>query len=133
MTGGRVVVLGRTGRNFAAGMSGGIAWVLDRDGDLERRCNREMVTLSPLEDPDELAEVHAMIERHVRFTGSALGERILAAWEATAPSFVRIMPNDYRRVIEAQARMRERGLPPDEAAMAAFQENAHDLARVGGT
>jgi glutamate synthase (ferredoxin) len=133
MTGGRVVVLGRTGRNFAAGMSGGVAWVLDRDGDFARRCNQEMVALSALEDPDEIAEVRSLIERHVRATDSESGARVLADWAGSVAAFVRVLPNDYRRVLDAQARMLERGLPPAEAEMAAFTENARDLARVGGT
>jgi len=132
MTGGRVVVLGRTGRNFAAGMSGGIAWVLDADGDFRRRCNTEMVGLGPVDDPDEVAEVRSLIERHVAETGSVPGTRILGDWTANLARFVRVMPHDYRRVREATARLLARGLPPEEAEMAAFEENARDLARVGG-
>jgi glutamate synthase (ferredoxin) len=133
MTGGRVVVLGRTGRNFAAGMSGGLAWVLDEAGDFEGRCNPEMVSLSRLADPADKDEVRALIERHVRYTDSALGIRVLADWEHMSERFVAVIPNDYQRVLEAQARMRERGLSPAEAEMAAFEENARSLARVGGT
>jgi glutamate synthase (ferredoxin) len=134
MTGGRVVVLGRTGRNFAAGMSGGLAYVLDRDGAFPARCNGEMVALAPLSEyPEEAAIVRAMIERHVRHTRSALGARILQEWADVVPKFVRVIPNDYRRVLEAQARMRARGLTADEAEMAAFEENASDVMRVGGT
>jgi glutamate synthase (ferredoxin) len=132
MTGGRVLVLGRTGRNFGAGMSGGIAWVLDEAGDFEKVLNREMVDQEPLTSPEEFDEVRALLERHVRHTGSALGQRILDGWAAFAPKFVRIVPNDYRRVLEAQARMRAKGLSPEEAEMAAFEENARDEARVGG-
>ncbi|MEI6224099.1 MAG: glutamate synthase-related protein, partial [Deltaproteobacteria bacterium] len=132
MTGGRVVILGRTGRNFAAGMSGGIAYVLDKDGALGKVLNREMVEAEPLVDPAEKAELRALIERHVEFTGSARGRRILDAWAEFAPRFVRVVPNDYRRVLEAQARMRAKGLSPEEAEMAAFEENARDEARVGG-
>jgi glutamate synthase (ferredoxin) len=73
-----------------------------------------------------------MIERHAHWTQSAHARRILERWTELAPRFVRVMPNDYRRVVEAQARMRERGLPPDEAEMAAFEQNVHDEARVGG-
>jgi glutamate synthase (ferredoxin) len=133
MTGGRVVILGRTGRNFAAGMSGGLAYVLDREGGFRRVCNQEMVSLHGLEDEEEIAAVRAMIERHAAFTDSALADRLLRDWEATVASFVRVVPNDYHRVLEAQRRMRERGLPPLEAEMAAFEENTRDLARVGGT
>src|SRR5207248_1588348 len=117
MTGGRVVVLGPTGRNFAAGMSGGVAYVVDADGQFASRCNKSMVSLSTVEDA-ELFMVRRMIEKHVEFTGSALGQRLLQGWVR----FVRVMPNDYRRVLEAQARMREKGLTPDEAEMQAFEE-----------
>src|SRR5205085_4618421 len=78
MTGGRVVVLGRTGRNFAAGMSGGVAYVLDAAGDFRRRCNPELVDLEPLERPDDIELVRGLIERHVGYTGSEHGARILS-------------------------------------------------------
>jgi glutamate synthase (ferredoxin) len=132
MTGGRVVVLGPTGRNFAAGMSGGVAYVLDSDGKFASRCNKAMVTLGPVQDA-ELTMVRRMIERHTELTNSSLGRRLLERWSAeTAPRLVRVMPNDYRRMLDAQARMRAKGLSPDEAEMAAFDENARDEARVGG-
>ncbi|HZY05958.1 MAG TPA: glutamate synthase-related protein, partial [Anaeromyxobacteraceae bacterium] len=132
MTGGRVVVLGPTGRNFAAGMSGGIAWVLDEGGTFERSCNRDMVGLEPLSDPEEVALVRRLVEKHVQATGSKRGQLVLDAWPDLARKFVRIMPNDYRRVLAAQARFRAQGLPPDEAVMAAFWENTRDEMRVGG-
>jgi glutamate synthase (NADPH) large chain len=131
MTGGTVVVLGPTGRNFAAGMSGGVAYVLD-DGAFERRCNVEMVGLSPLEDPGEIARVRALVERHAALTESGHARRLLSAWPETVKRMVRVVPHDYRRVLEAQARMREKGLTPEQAELAAFEQNAHDLARVGG-
>ena len=104
MTGGRVVVLGRTGRNFAAGMSGGVAYVLDEAGTFDRRCNREMVDLERLEAPEDIELVRRLIQQHVEYTGSELGARILLAWEQKAPLFVKIMPRDYKRVLAAQAR-----------------------------
>jgi glutamate synthase (ferredoxin) len=113
MTGGRVVVLGRTGRNFAAGMSGGVAYVVDRDGDFASRCNREMVGLSALEDEEEIALVRRMIERHVLHTHSARGQRVLDGFAELLPRIVRVLPHDYRRVLEAQARRRAKGLPAD--------------------
>ncbi len=131
MTGGRVVVLGRTGRNFAAGMSGGIAWVHDGDGGFRGRVNAEMVSLEPVPE-DEAEEVRALVERHRALTGSERAAELLADWDAAAARFVRVIPNDYRRVLDAQARMVAAGLPPEEAEMAAFTENAADLARVGG-
>ena len=132
MTGGQVLVLGPTGRNFAAGMSGGVAWVLDETGDFPARCNQELVSLSGILDDDEAAHVRELIRRHVAATQSARGKAILEAWEGLAGKFVRVMPNDYRRVLEAQARMREKGLPEEEAVMAAFEENAQNVARAGG-
>ena len=131
MTGGRVVVLGATGRNFAAGMSGGVAWVLDSDGLFKSRCNQQMVALSPARG-EELLQVRRMIERHAELTGSALARRVLERWSESAARLVRVMPNDYRRMLEAQERLRKGGLPPEEAEMAAFEENARDEARAGG-
>jgi glutamate synthase (ferredoxin) len=132
MTGGRVVVLGRAGRNFAAGMSGGVAYVLDEAGDFASRCNLELVGLSPMDDPEELALVRSMIERHVRWTESAYAGRLLERWPDTVRKLVRVLPNDYRRMVEAMARMRAKGLAQEEAELAAFEENARDLARAGG-
>jgi len=132
MTGGQVLVLGPTGRNFAAGMSGGIAWVLDEAGDFATRCNQELVSLSGILDADEAAHVRELIRRHVAATQSARAKAILDAWDDHAAKFVRVMPNDYRRVLEAQARMREKGLPEEEAVMAAFEENAQSVSRAGG-
>ena len=132
MTGGRVVVLGRTGRNFAAGMSGGIAYVLDEAGDFHRILNREMVGSGKLEDPAEVELVRKMIERHVRFTGSRRGQLVLDAWPEFLPRFVRVVPHDYSRVLEAERAMRAKGLSPEDAEMAAFEQNAKDAARVSG-
>ncbi|HJT76471.1 MAG TPA: glutamate synthase large subunit, partial [Gemmataceae bacterium] len=132
MTGGRVVVLGPTGRNFAAGMSGGIAYVLDEQGDFPRHCNQEMVQLLPLDDPDEAEDVRAMVRRHAEYTKSERAWKILALWEEMLPRFVKVYPNDYRRVVETQKRFEESGLSEEEAIMAAFEENAHDTARAGG-
>ncbi len=133
MTGGRVVVLGPTGKNFAAGMSGGVAYVLDETGDFERRCNREMVKLFRLEDEEETTELQAMIRRHAEYTKSDRAWKVLALWEQMVPQFWKVYPNDYRRVVETERRFREEGLSEEEAIMAAFEENARDLAaRAGG-
>jgi glutamate synthase (ferredoxin) len=132
MTGGRAVVLGPTGRNFAAGMSGGIAYVLDEAGTFAERCNQEMVKLFPLDDPEEADQVQAMIRRHAEYTKSERAWKVLALWDEMAPKFVKVFPNDYRRVIETQKRLKESGLSEEDAIMAAFEENAHDLARAGG-
>jgi len=132
MTGGRVVVLGPTGRNFAAGMSGGLAYVLDETGDFPRRCNQQMVQLVPLDDPEEAEQVRRMIQEHARCTRSKRAWRILALWEQFLPQFVKVYPTDYRRVVETQKRFREQGLSSEQAMLAAFEENARDLARIGG-
>ena len=132
MTGGRVVVLGRTGRNFAAGMSGGLAYVLDQEGDFRSHCNTEMADVVALEDEAEIAEVRQMIERHLVYTGSPRAQHVLGHWEESVPRFAKVYPRDYRRMLEAMARVRREGLTGDDAVMAAFEENAHDLARVSG-
>ncbi len=132
MTGGRVVVLGKTGRNFAAGMSGGIAYVVDEAGDFSRKCNQEMVKLTVLEEPEEIEAVKEMIFRHAEYTGSIRATEILLGWGAYQSKIVRVMPNDYRRVLEAQQQMRDSGLTAEAAEMAAFELNAKDLARLGG-
>ncbi|HEX9365562.1 MAG TPA: hypothetical protein VF921_02985, partial [Vicinamibacterales bacterium] len=102
MTGGRVVVLGSTGRNFAAGMSGGIAYVLDRSGSFATRCNGQLVDLDPLTGPDE-AELAGLLERHAMHTGSTVAKALLADWPRAAASFVKVMPRDYKRAVRAAA------------------------------
>ncbi len=132
MTGGRVVVLGRTGRNFAAGMSGGVAYVLDERGDFANHCNKEMVYLERLEDPAEIEELKAMIERHADYTQSGLARRVLVNWANNLPKFVKVIPKDYKRMLEAFKAVEAAGLSGEEAVMAAFEQNKNDLARVGG-
>jgi glutamate synthase domain-containing protein 2/glutamate synthase domain-containing protein 1/glutamate synthase domain-containing protein 3 len=132
MTGGRVVVLGPTGRNFAAGMSGGIAYIFDNGGTFHTNCNMDMVDLERMTDAAEIAELKSMIERHAEATGSTRAAEVLAAWDETLPKFVKVLPKDYKRVLMAMDRVIAAGLSGDEAVMAAFEENARDLARVGG-
>ncbi|MFU8894359.1 MAG: glutamate synthase large subunit [Luteolibacter sp.] len=134
MTGGQVIVLGETGRNFAAGMSGGVAYVYDIDGLFEKRLNKEMVNLYRLIEANDadIALVKAEIEQHVALTGSARGKHILENWEAELPKFFKVLPRDYERMLECFRKVEEQGLSGDEAAMAAFEENLKDLARVGG-
>jgi glutamate synthase (ferredoxin) len=132
MTGGRVVVLGQTGRNFAAGMSGGIAYVVDWHGDFAKRVNREMVDLETLTDADEITEVKAMIQRHADYTNSDLGWRVLLRWDELLPKIVKVMPRDYKRVLKAIAHVTAQGLSGEEAVMAAFEINKNDESRVGG-
>ena len=132
MTGGRVVVLGRAGRNFGAGMSGGVAYVLDEAGDFPNRVNTQMVGVERLEDVAEIAAVRALVQKHLELTGSQRARALLGRWETVVPDFVKVMPRDYKRVLACVRRAHEQGLSGDEAIMAAFEENARDLARVGG-
>jgi glutamate synthase domain-containing protein 3 len=102
MTGGRAVILGATGRNFAAGMSGGVAYVLDEDGTFEERCNMELVDFDAL-DADDVAELHALVEEHHLRTQSPVAARVLREWDAVLPSFVKVMPHDYKRALRELA------------------------------
>jgi glutamate synthase (NADPH/NADH) large chain len=119
MTGGRVVILGPTGRNVAAGMSGGIAYVLDLD---ERAVNRELVDLEPLSD-DDAALVRGLVARHAEETDSAVARRLLETWDSRAVPgrFTTVMPRDYRRVLEAEAAARAEG----RDVLVAIMEAAH--------
>jgi glutamate synthase domain-containing protein 3 len=103
MTGGRVVVLGKTGRNFAAGMSGGMAYVLDLDGTFERRCNREMVDLEPLIDEDDVDFVRVAIVKHITLTGSRYAEALLSDLATLRRRIVKVMPREYKRALAEQA------------------------------
>ncbi|WP_025689119.1 glutamate synthase large subunit [Paenibacillus zanthoxyli] len=132
MTGGRVVVLGGTGRNFAAGMSGGIAYVFDPDNTFINRCNLEMVLLERVEEQEEIAELHSMVIRHTELTNSALGQRVLDSWQDNLPKFVRVIPKDYKRMMDQIRKVEESGLTGEAAMMAAFEANMRELARVGG-
>ena len=131
MTGGRVVVLGTTGRNFAAGMSGGIAYVFDEDGNFRNRCNLETVALECLEEED-LQEVEKLIRRHATYTHSERARQLLALWDDVAPKFVKVMPKDYKRMLDALQQAERAGLVGDAAIMAAFEANKNDAARVSG-
>jgi glutamate synthase (NADPH/NADH) large chain len=117
MTGGRVVVLGPTGRNFAAGMSGGIAYVLDLQ---ERRVNPEMVALEELTDEDRFF-LRSVVEKHQAETGSAVAGKLLAEWDIAADRFTKVMPQDYKRVLEAMAKAEAEGRDVNQAIMAASQ------------
>ena len=96
MTGGRVVVIGPTGRNFAAGMSGGIAYAWDQDGTFKSRCNLGMVDLFPVDDAGDMAELKKMVEKHAQYTNSAMAQKILQNWKNVLPQFVKIYPKNYR-------------------------------------
>lgn len=128
MTGGVVVVLGRTGRNFAAGMSGGVAYVFDPEGDFRDRCNTEMVRLSGIEDPEEAEALRRSIEKHDRYTDSPKAKAILEKFDEQAELFVRVIPTEYEQMLQAIARAEEAGLHGADAAMAAFEEIYKDVA-----
>ncbi|MGI9247098.1 MAG: glutamate synthase subunit alpha, partial [Steroidobacteraceae bacterium] len=132
MTGGRAVILGATGRNIAAGMSGGIAYVLDEKGDFGSRVNAQMVNLERLTDATEITEVRRMVERHLAHTSSDRARRVLAGWDDALSAFVKVIPKDYQRMLACIAHAEEQGLVGEEAIMVAFEQNARDLARVGG-
>jgi glutamate synthase (ferredoxin) len=121
MTGGRVVVLGRTGRNFAAGMSGGVAYVLDEAGDFKVRCNPGMVELELLTSEEDVDEVKDLLTRHLRYTNSKVAERVLIHWEELQRKFWKVMPKDYKRAVLAMKRAEKEGIPWEIAVM----EGAH--------
>jgi glutamate synthase domain-containing protein 3 len=112
MTGGRVVVLGKTGRNFAAGMSGGVAYVLDMHGIFNSRCNKELVELEGLDQREDIDTVYGLLERHVQYTGSPVAAAILARWDAARAEFVKVIPRDYKRVLMAEAKARAESREP---------------------
>jgi glutamate synthase (NADPH/NADH) large chain len=118
MTGGKVVILGSTGRNFAAGMSGGVAYVYDPQGELPSNLNGEMVELEAL-DSDDVEYLHGTIQAHVDATDSAVGQRILADWPGQQRHFAKVMPRDYKRVLQAIAKAERDGADVDKAIMAA--------------
>lgn len=134
MTGGEVICLGATGRNFGAGMSGGVAYIYDIDGDFETLLNPAMVNLYKLVECDDsdIAHVKARIEAHVAATGSTRGQFILDNWDTELPKFHKVMPRDYERMLNCIKKVEEEGLSGDDALMAAFEENLRDVSRVGG-
>ncbi len=124
MTGGRVVVLGMVGRNFAAGMSGGISYVYDEDGSFEKFVNKEMVFLERLSKNDEADMVRSMIKKHYSYTESDLAERLLDQWEDTLEKFVKVIPKDYKNIITAIDEAVEEGYDIETAQLAAFRKYA---------
>ena len=120
MTGGRAVILGKTGKNFAAGMSGGIAYVLDTDHDLYLRLNKQMVSISAVTERHDAAELRGLIEAHVTETGSVFGREILEHFPEYLPKFKKIIPNDYQKMISAIGQMEEKGMDHEQATMEAF-------------
>jgi len=125
MTGGRAVILGRTGKNFAAGMSGGLAYVLDGEHELYKRLNKELVKVCEVTKQADIDELRTMIEEHVAETGSELGERILASFDEYLPKFKKVIPYDYERMLDAISGMEANGLSRAEALIRAFYANAN--------
>ena len=120
MTGGRVVILGKTGKNFAAGMSGGIAYVLDENHELYLRLNKQMVLMETVTERHDAEELRSLIEKHVKETGSQLGTRVLEHFEDYLPKFKKIIPRDYQRMIAAIGQMEEKGMSHEKATLEAF-------------
>ena len=123
MTGGRVVVLGSTGKNFAAGMSGGIAYVLDERRDLYRRLNKELVSMEEVTNKYDVLELKEMIQEHVNYTNSEKGKEILEHFGEFLPKFKKILPHDYRRMMNTIVQMEEKGLSSEQAQIEAFYAN----------
>ena len=119
MTGGRVVIIGKTGRNFAAGMSGGIAYVLDNTGDFHIRCNQQMVLLQGVDEDEDVTAIKRLLTRHVQYTQSRVAREILRDWSTYQQRFVKVMPRDYKIVLDAIRKGREKGLSEEEAIMEA--------------
>ena len=120
MTGGKVVVLGTTGKNFAAGMSGGIAYVLDMGNDLYKRLNKEMISIEAVTDKYEVSELKQLIMDHVNYTNSEIGKRILENFEGYLPKFKKIIPKDYKKMMNMIVAFEEKGLSREKAAIEAF-------------
>ena len=120
MTGGRVVVLGKTGKNFAAGMSGGIAYVLDENHELYLKLNKQMITMTEITEQHDEDEVKKLISAHVEATGSPLGREILENFEEYLPKFKKIIPNDYRKMMVCIGKLEEKGIPHEQAKLKAF-------------
>ena len=125
MTGGRVVVLGSTGKNFAAGMSGGIAYVLDEGNNLYRNLNKEMIGIEKVENKYDEQELKSMIRKHVEATGSEKGKKVLESFKEYLPKFKKIIPNDYKRMMMLSAQLEEKGLSSEQAQIEAFYESLH--------
>ena len=120
MTGGRVVIIGKVGKNFAAGMSGGVAYVLDENNDLYMKTNKELVSTEELSNKYDVQELKKMLEEHVKYTNSVRGKEILENFEEYLPKFKKIIPYDYKKILNAIAKMEEKGLNPEQAQIEAF-------------
>ena len=110
-----------------------IAYVLDETGDFNLRCNQQMVGLEKLTEESEIDEIRQLIQRHAQYTKSQRAWKVLALWDDMVPKFVKVMPKDYKRMLQAIQRAEQAGLSGEEAVMAAFEANAKDVSRVGGS
>lgn len=126
MTGGRVVILGSTGKNFAAGMSGGIAYVLDEESDLYQKLNKTLVALEAVTEKHDVIELKEMIEEHVKTTNSEKGQRVLENFMSYLPKFKKIIPYDYRKMLQKIAYMEEKGFDSEQAQIEAFYANQEE-------
>lgn len=131
MTGGKAVILGRTGKNFAAGMSGGFAYVLDEENALYRNINKEMISMEDVNQKADKEELKRLISEHVEKTGSQKGKKILEAFEEYLPKFKKIIPNDYKKILSLSLHYEELGMKPEEAQVEAFYESTGQK-RTGG-
>ncbi|MCF0130906.1 MAG: glutamate synthase large subunit, partial [Pseudobutyrivibrio sp.] len=120
MTGGRAVVLGQTGKNFAAGMSGGVAYVLDEDASLYRKLNKSMVSLEPVTNKYDVLELKNMIEEHVQLTGSKKGAAVIEDFSGYLPKFKKVVPHDYKKMMMTIVQMEEKGYAAEQAQFEAF-------------
>ena len=122
MTGGRAVILGPTGKNFAAGMSGGVAYVLDVENKLYRNLNKQLVSMELLTEKNDIEELKRMIEKHVETTGSLKGQKILDSFEEYIPHFKKIIPADYKKMLHLIASCEENGMSREDAEVEAFKK-----------
>ena len=123
MTGGRVLILGKTGKNFAAGMSGGIAYVLDRNHDFYLKLNKKMITMSPVTEKYDISEIKNLLKNHIKETGSPLAKEILDNFDDYLPLFKKVIPNDYKKMMISIGRLEEKGIPHEQAKLEAFYLN----------
>lgn len=132
MTGGRVVILGSVGKNFAAGMSGGIAYVLADDQEkFKRTANKELVLFESLEDEEEIRTVYDMISKHFQYTESPKARHILDHWEEYVGRFIKVIPRNYKLMISTIEKMENSGLTKEEAVLAAFEAVANEKTTAG--
>lgn len=131
MTGGKAVILGPTGKNFAAGMSGGIAYVLDEENALYRNINKEMVSMEEVSQKADRKELKTLIREHVEKTGSKKGQQILDDFDAYLPKFKKIIPDDYKKILKLSLHYEELGMDPQQAQVEAFYESTGQK-RTGG-